>query len=99
MAFSCGDGEHGCRAAQLPRRSTRRPWMRIVKPEGLEMRRMKLWMVAIGCAVASVAVALPITYDEGDLQGFPSMTDLNGNLLGKGRFSQRVDANGIHVRA
>jgi hypothetical protein len=72
--------------------------MRILNREGLKMRRMKIWMVAVGCAVASVAVALPITYDEGNIQGFPSMTDLHGNLLGKGRMSQRVDATGIHVR-
>ncbi|HEY8207822.1 MAG TPA: hypothetical protein VIG99_10105 [Myxococcaceae bacterium] len=62
------------------------------------MRRMKWWMVVMGCAVASVAVALPVTYDEGDIQGFPSMTDLNGKLLGKGRISQQVDASGIRVR-
>src|SRR5262245_34329540 len=62
------------------------------------MRRMRNWMVLLGCAIASVAVAIPLEFPEGDLWGFPSMTDLKGNLLGKGRFGQWVDDHGIHVK-
>src|SRR5689334_6319343 len=63
------------------------------------MRRIRMWMLMAGCAVASVALAVPIQFQEGDLRGFPSMMDLKGNLLGKGHFAQWVDDGGLHVKA
>jgi len=59
------------------------------------MRRM---LVVIGLCMASAAGAVPLQYPEGDLWGFPALSDLQGKLLGRGRFGQWVDGRGIHVK-
>ena len=61
------------------------------------MRRVAMLLVVMGLAVAPAAAAVPLEYPEGDLWGFPALTDRQGKLLGRGRFGQRVDARGVHV--